>query len=243
MVAAPIPAVAPLATFLITEGDRMAISRNLAAVFIWMILAVPFTAASGAETVVVGSFSQGSLTGWEKRSFKGETTYALVRDPVSSKMVLQAASNASASGRFKKISVDLTKTPYLNWSWKVANALPGLDENAKAGDDFAARVYVVSERGLMGVNSLSVNYVWSSQKPTGNHWTSPFTRQVRLIAVNSGSNGLNTWISHKRNVRADLKRMFGEDFASIDAVALMTDTDNSGQRATASYGDIWFSAD
>jgi hypothetical protein len=54
---------------------------------------------------------------------------------------------------------------------------------------------------------------------------------------------LNNWVSHKRNVRADLKEQFGEDIQSIDAVALMTDTDNSGGAAQAFYGDIWFSAE
>jgi hypothetical protein len=61
--------------------------------------------------------------------------------------------------------------------------------------------------------------------------------------VDSGSKDLNNWVSHKRNVRADLKEQFGEDILSIDAVALMTDTDNSGGRAQTFYGDIWFSAE
>lgn len=116
------------------------------------------------------------------------------------------------------------------------------DENAKTGDDFAARIYVVSEKGIMGMNSLSINYVWASKHSAGSHWTSPFTKQVRLVAVNSGSNGLNTWVSHKQGIRSDLRELFGGTPTSIDAVALMTGTDNSGQRATAYYGDIWFGA-
>jgi hypothetical protein len=63
------------------------------------------------------------------------------------------------------------------------------------------------------------------------------------MALNSGSPGLNVWFSHKRNVRNDLREQFGEDITSIDAVALMTDTDNSGGRARAYYGDIWFTAE
>jgi hypothetical protein len=54
---------------------------------------------------------------------------------------------------------------------------------------------------------------------------------------------LNTWVTHKRNVWADLREQFGEHIVSVDAVALMTDTDNSGGHAQASYGDIWFSAE
>lgn len=204
---------------------------------------LPLDNAVAENRVVVGAFSQSDDSGWETRSFKGETTYALVRDPAGNAIVLQATSSAAASGRFRKIKIDLTRTPFVNWSWKVTHPLSGLDENTKSGDDFAARIYLVSESGIMGINSLSINYVWASQHPSGSHWTSPFTKQVRLFAVNSGSNDLNTWISHKRNVRSDLRELFGEDIRSIDAVALMTDTDNSGQQATAYYGDIWFSAE
>jgi hypothetical protein len=54
---------------------------------------------------------------------------------------------------------------------------------------------------------------------------------------------LNVWHTEKRNVRADLQKLFGEDFRTIDAVALMTNTDNSRGQASAFYGDIWFSKD
>ncbi len=214
--------------------------RLLTAIFtIGALLAKETHAAD--QTSAVGEFSKATLAGWERKAFKGETTYDFVYDPAKRATVLQALSNAAASGRFRKLVVDLTKTPFLNWSWKVSDPIVGIDENAKAGDDFSARIYVVVERGIMGMNSLSVNYVWAHQHPAGSTWPSPFTKRVRLVAMNSGSTRLNAWVSHKRNVRSDLKDLFGEDITSIDAVALMTDTDNSGGHARAYYGDIWFS--
>ena len=44
-------------------------------------------------------------------------------------------------------------------------------------------------------------------------------------------------------MRDDLRRIFGRDIRRIDALALMTDTDNGGGEALAYYGDIRFSAD
>ena len=195
------------------------------------------------QTIAVGEFSKASLAGWERKVFKGETTYAFVYDPAKKATVLQAESSAAASGHFRKLVVDLTKTPFLNWSWKVSDPLVGIEENTKEGDDFSARIYVVIERGIMSMNSLSVNYVWASQHPASSTWSSPYTKRVRLLAMDSGTTALKTWVSHKRNVRDDLKDLFGEDITSIDAVALMTDTDNSGGHARAYYGDIWFSAE
>lgn len=194
------------------------------------------------SSVVVGEFSKSSLAGWERKAFKGETDYRLIFDPVKKQIVLQATSDAAASGRFHKQKIDLTRTPFLNWSWKVSDPLVGNDETTKTGDDFSARIYVVVERGIMGLGSISVNYVWASQHAAASAWPSPFTNRVQLLAMNSGAAGLGTWVSHKRNVQADLKALFGEDITAIDAVALMTDTDNSGGHARASYGDIWFSS-
>jgi hypothetical protein len=196
--------------------------------------------AQGAGDIPVGRFAAGDLSGWESRSFKGETEYRLATE--DGRRVLAARTNAAASGRFRKIKIDLTRTPFINFSWKVSGVYNGINENIKAGDDFPARVYVVRERGIMGMSTIALNYVWSSARPVGSLWASPFTSQVKLIALDTGADRAGTWSRHKRNVREDLRRAFGEDITEIDAVALMSDSDNFAGRAEASYGDIWFSA-
>ena len=62
-----------------------------------------------------------------------------------------------------------------------------------------------------------------------------------MIAVQSGAEKLKTWQHQRRNVLEDIKNILGEDFTSIDAVAIMTDTDNSHSKAQAYYSDIYFS--
>ncbi len=62
------------------------------------------------------------------------------------------------------------------------------------------------------------------------------------MALRSGTKDAGRWVGEKRDIRADFRQLFGEDIAHIDAVALMTDTDNRGQSATAWYGDIYFTA-
>jgi hypothetical protein len=196
--------------------------------------------AQQAPDVAVGRFSAGDMQGWESRAFKGETQYRIVAD--GGVRVLSARTSGGASGRFRKIRIDLTRTPYINFSWKVSGVYNGINEATKAGDDFPARVYVVRERGLMGMNSIALNYVWSSGRSTGSMWASPYTSQVKLIALNSGADKAGSWVRHKRNVRDDLRRAFGEDITEIDAVALMSDADNFGGSVEAAYGDIIFSA-
>lgn len=197
-------------------------------------------AAAQGEEVRVGRFSAGDLQGWEARKFSGATDYRIATQ--DGKPVLTARTSASASGLFRKIRIDLTRTPFINFSWKVSGIYQGIDENTKAGDDFPARVYVVRERGVMGMNTIALNYVWSSTRPRGAIWASPFTSQVKLIALDSGPQKAGPWSQHKRNVREDLRRAFGEDVTEIDAVALMSDSDNFKGAAEAAYGDIWFSS-
>lgn len=53
---------------------------------------------------------------------------------------------------------------------------------------------------------------------------------------------LERWVGEKRDIRADFQSLFGEEIDRIGAVALMTDTNNSGQSVTAWYGDHCFTA-
>jgi hypothetical protein len=56
-------------------------------------------------------------------------------------------------------------------------------------------------------------------RPAGTSWPNPFAAQARMLAVNSGMADAGKWVTHKRNVREDLKAAFGEDFTEIHVVA------------------------
>lgn len=187
-------------------------------------------------------FSQGSLDGWEEKEFSGQTTYRLTE--LDGRMVLLAESRQAASGLFHKVRVDLDKTPYLNWSWRVEQGLPPLDETRKEGDDYAARIYVVVDGGLFFWKTIALNYVWSSSQKVGSVWPNAFAgKNAMLIALRSPEDGLGVWHTEKRDLREDFKNIFGKEIRWIDAVALMSDTDNSEGEARAYYGDIYFTAD
>ena len=190
----------------------------------------------------VTNFADNGLRGWEQKSFVGETAYELVTD--NGGTALLATSDATASGLGKKIRVDLEKTPHLNWTWKVNNKLPGIDETSKSGDDYVARLYVVKSGGALIWKTKALNYVWSSNQPQGATWKNAYQpKNAAMLAVRGQEDQAGQWVSEKRNVREDMKRAFGKDFDKIDAIAIMTDTDNSGAKASAVYGDIFFSAE
>jgi len=191
-----------------------------------------------AATIVIGDFADDGLKHWQEKSFQGYTDYELVME--GDGQVVRAESDASASGLYREQTIDLTQTPVLEWRWKVADVLKNVDETTKAGDDYPARVYVVFSGGLAFWRTRTVIYVWSSNQPEGSTWHNAFTDNARVIAVQSGKEKTGQWVTERRNVRADYKRLFGKDVEQADAVAIMTDTDNSAQQAIAWYGNIVF---
>lgn len=215
-------------------------SSKISVFYILMLLSVAIRAEETSEKLMIGSFSSGSLDHWESKKFKGQTKYQLV--DLAGARVLKAESANSASGLFKEQRIDLQKTPVVNWRWRIENQLGNINEQAKSGDDYAARVYVVISGGLTFWRTRAINYVWASTSPAGKIWPNAFAGDhAMMIALRSSSDQIGTWYTEKRNILADLKQQFGEGIRYIDAVAIMTDTDNAQGKVTAYYGDIYFS--
>jgi hypothetical protein len=218
----------------------MQISGKISVFYILMLLCVAVRAEVAGEKLMIGSFSTGSLDHWESREFKGQTKYLLV--DLAGTRVLKAESTNSASGLFKEQRIDLQKTPVMNWRWRIENRLGNINEQDKSGDDYAARVYVVVSGGLIFWRTRAINYVWVSTSPKGKIWPNAFAgNHAMMVALRSSSDQSGVWYTEKRNILADLKQQFGEDILYIDAVAIMTDTDNAYGKVTAYYGDIYFS--
>lgn len=190
--------------------------------------------------VYISDFSASSLDDWQSKSFKGNTEYQIIF--LDQQKVLQAKSNGSASSLYKEIQIDLKKTPYLNWSWRIDKKLPITNEQSKQGDDFAARIYLVIKGEWFFWQSKAINYVWANHSHINQSWENPFAgKSVMMIATRSNKDLSKHWYTEKRNVLEDFKNHFGEDIRYIDGIAIMTDTDNSASAAQSYYADIYFS--
>ena len=62
-----------------------------------------------------------------------------------------------------------------------------------------------------------------------------------MVALRSSKDPVSVWNWEKRNIQEDFKKFFGREIKSIDAVVLMSDTDNTQKEVIAYYGDIYFS--
>ena len=221
------------------------------------------SAESNAVALPIGLFSAappGMLPdGWRPLIFPridAHTRYAVVADAMRGQVV-RAEASASASGLVRKIDIDPREWPLLRWQWKADRLVQRADVTTKRGDDYAVRIYVAFAYDPQRVSLLErawyaaarivygedppqagLNYIWDRKTATGTIVPNAYTSRVRMIVVESGEAQLGRWLEYERNIVDDYRRAFGSDPPRIAAIALMSDTDNTGETVTASYGDI-----
>jgi hypothetical protein len=213
---------------------------------LWMLYAAVFFPsiiyANSPANATIPILDEKGLSGWEEERFKGKTSYKIVE--LGGDQVSEAVSRASASGIYKRQAVNIKDYPYLNWRWRIENKLDTGNEMEKSGDDYVARVYLLIDGGLRFWNSRAMSYVWANQSEAGSIWDNAYAGDsVIMFALKSAKDPTGTWLHEKRNVYEDLKTVFGEEIATVDAVAVMTDTDDSNSTALTYYADIFFSAE
>ena len=202
-----------------------------------LLLCVSISCAH-ADEITVSRFATDGIKGWESKSFKGTTDYRIVQE--DGRTVLKAHAKGAASGLTKKLKFSPQTYRYLKWNWKVAGTIAQGNEKTKQGDDYAARVYVVFP-GRFFWQMRALNYIWANKLPKGEFVSNAFTSNAMLFAVESGPSKAGQWVTEQRDILADFRRVFGEDPPEAGAIAIMTDTDNTGAEATAWYGEITLS--
>ncbi len=189
-------------------------------------------------------------------SIRRSTSYTPVR--MGEADAVLAHSRCSASALLLPLeSVDLDRTPILAWRWRVDRGLEIEDERARDGDDFAARVYLLfrfepdratfAQRlrhrlGRMLYTSeppgTALNFVWASRTPMGESWPSPRSAESWVVVTASGA-GVG-WRQERADIPLWYQRVFGRPPPPILAVALMSDSDDTCQGATAVFSDLRF---
>lgn len=173
----------------------------------------------------------------------------------------EARADGSMALLARPLEVDLNATPVLCWRWRVERVLEKADMATKAGDDYAARVYVAfalpPEAMSFGVRAqlrlgrtifgdllpdAALNYVWDNRYPVGTEKPNAYTDRTRMVVLQTGPERVGQWVTERRDVRADVVRAFGSDRARPTLLAVAADTDNTGERARSAFADLQFVA-
>jgi len=185
------------------------------------------------------------------------TQYRLVADGAGT--VLEASADRSASGLYRRIRIDPTTHPIVEWRWNVVQPVLGADARVPAREDSPARLVIsfhgdinrldFQERitlrlykGLTGqtLPYAMLMYIWAGSLPAGTIIPSEHTGKIQMIVVPGDEGGVGQWTKFRRNVLEDYRRIFGEEPSDIVAVGVMSDSDDTGEQARALYGDITF---
>lgn len=120
------------------------------------------------------------------------------------------ADKASASVITKLDGVDIKKTPYLRWRWRV-NALPeGADGRVRSRDDQAIGIYVGSGSTF---SNKSVSYRWDTGTPKNSEGSASYGMgiiRVKWYTLRNKEDAADgRWIVEERNVAEDFKDAWG----------------------------------
>ena len=203
-----------------------------------------------------------SLDNWTPLTFPKiprHSTYSIQKDGEMSFLVARA--DNSASGIIYTKSFNIYKTPVIKWKWKISNIYQAGDEKKKSGDDYPLRIYVVFkynpqkagvfERAQYKALKLiygeypphsSINYIWANKKYHERILPNPYTAKTQMILLQKGSERAGVWIEERANALEDYRKAFGKEPPVEASIAVMSDADNTGEKATGYVDYIEVSA-
>jgi len=200
------------------------------------------SAPNGDATRPVLAIASLLQDGWRHLPVRGTTTYEIA--VVDGDLAVTATGAGGASGLIRRVEADPARCGALTWTWRVDALQESADLRTKAGDDVAAAVFVLfGDPGMLGapVEVPTLKYVWAGGDLTaGEMLPNPYLPDsVMNVVVATRDAPLGRWRTETRDLLADYEAAFGqppEDW--IEAVALFTDNDQTGEPVTAHYRDI-----
>lgn len=171
---------------------------------------------------------------WKEVSYKGHTRYSVERD--SSGAWLHADADGNNSALFHRVPPVL-RGASLKWRWRVLRHPAGADTEVRSQDDRAAAVFVLVHRSILPWRTRGLLYQWAPGRECGRWTQSPYASDIKVITLeNDAADG--AWRSEQRDLDADLRAAFGALPQKIEAIGVLCDADNTGDRASADFGPL-----
>lgn len=196
-------------------------------------------------------------TQWHDLPLPGKSRTRYQRVFKSGRWAIEAQAAGSASMWRQKVDVPSERLGDLRFSWWVDRLLPEADVGERDQEDAVARVILGFDgdrsrlsqrtRAMFELAQLltgeeppyaTLMYVWDTRAPVDTVVTNPRSDRIRKWVLDSGGANLGQWRDHRRSIRDDFERAFGEPPGRLMSVALMTDADNTQSTARAWYGPV-----
>jgi hypothetical protein len=215
-----------------------------------VVLLLVLTMAAWAADVVIDDWKSQKLgahgipDGWTGGQTWGLPQHDLTIAENEGHRVLHLKSKIESSAIRRDIrgKVNLKETPILEWSWKAITLPKNGDCRKKGTDDQAAQLYLVWPRFPEAVRSQIIGYIWDSTAPAGSIVKSEKTSTVTYVVTRSGAADLGKWITERRNVLEDFKKIYGAQPDNPGYISIAIDSDDTVSSAESVFGAILFRA-
>jgi hypothetical protein len=182
----------------------------------------------------------GAPEGWNLHVKEGDPAISLEKS--GDRTFLRLLSKNNSFGIKKNFEVDPKEYPFLNWKWKVTRLPEKGDFQKKETDDQAAQLYVAFPRFPAKLNTEFVCYYWESNPANkGKEGTSVVWSKAKIIVLQAGKDRLNQWVTEKRNVYEDYKRLFGKEPPAVGGLGFYINSQHTHGEAESFLDEIYFS--
>ena len=200
------------------------------------VLLVSVAIAAG-DRIVIADFSggidaRGVPAGWQLKEKSGKAEFSVVKDGDLHALRLRSADTSYSIQ--KSVDLDVKQHPILTWKWKVTKLPAGGDFRKSKTDDQAAQLFLAFSK------TKAIVYIWDTSAPQGlmkDAPAPPFMR-IKAVVVRSGPAETGKWISEKRNVYDDYRKLYGQDPPPIQGVRLQINSQHTETSAESYFADV-----
>jgi hypothetical protein len=84
----------------------------------------------------------------------------------------------------------------------------------------------------------SLNYIWANKKHQQDIITSAYTEKSKMILLQKGDSNVGKWVKEDVNIIADYRKVFGAFPPAEANIAVMNDSDNTGEKSISYFNYI-----
>ncbi len=197
-----------------------------------------------------------TLQHWEPLTFpkiKRHSEYTIVTDKRGSSV--RAESRGSASGLQYRKTFNVYEYPNIRWRWMAENVYEKGSVKTREGDDYPIRMYIIfsydpekagfftrlkygSAKLVSGEYPLhsALNYIWANNNYDRKIISSAYTDKSKMM-IKRGPSDVGAWHVEEANILEDYQAAFGKDPPAKAGIAIMNDSDDTGE-SSVSYVDF-----
>jgi len=181
---------------------------------------------------------------------KPRTKYQILNDGDNN--LLKIHSNKSASGLLFDIVFNPHEHPILRWRWKVDSVIENADGRQKSGDDYPVRIFILFAYDHANISfwqklkniafkftygyeppQSGLIFVWANMTQDSEFFESPYNKNLIIWNIRQGNEETNRWFNEEINIIEYYKTAFGKLPPKQTSLAIMGDSDNTGEISTA----------